>query len=378
MNEKKKILVAYATAGIGHKKAALAVNEALKESSHNLDIKLIDCLEYTNPFFKRIYCATYLLLINKLIFLWGFFYYLLDIKFVHFLFYPIRRLSHIVNSMRLVNFLRSYKPDVVISTHFLLPDVCDYVKKKYGLKMYVINVLTDYRPHSFWISDGVDCYVGAMEETKEELKRKWCVPDNKIKVMGIPVEPKFAMKHDKKAILKKMKIDSDTFVILLSGGGFGVGPVLSILKELNKCSFPITAINICGHNKALFGEADNLKRSSKVKIINLGYVDNVDELMAVSDICVGKAGGISTTEAFTEDLPFVFVRPIPGQEMRNVGIFTKAGAGIKLKKVSDISGLISKLKFSKTMLKGMKENIGRIKKPNSANNIAEFAKECLK
>ena len=141
MNEKKKVLIAYTTAGIGHKKAALAVNEALKNSSHNLDVKLIDCLTYTNPFFKKIYCATYLLLINKLIFLWGIFYYLLDIRFVHFLFYPIRRLSHVVNSIRLVNFLRSYKPDVVISTHFLLPDVCDYAKKKYGLTMYVINII---------------------------------------------------------------------------------------------------------------------------------------------------------------------------------------------------------------------------------------------
>ena len=63
----KKILIVYSTAGIGHKKAALAVKKAFDEmQSPDVETELIDALDYTNSFFKWSYLQAYLMMVNKL------------------------------------------------------------------------------------------------------------------------------------------------------------------------------------------------------------------------------------------------------------------------------------------------------------------------
>ncbi|MCK4463028.1 MAG: hypothetical protein KAU58_01820 [Candidatus Omnitrophica bacterium] len=390
----RKILITYATAGVGHKKASLAIKAALENKKRDFDIKFINVLDYTNSFFKKSYPSVYLLLVNRLILLWGFLYYLSDFKIVHNLVYPLRQLSGVLNSMRFVKFLLEFKPDIVVATHFLTADICTYVKQKYKIKMKVINVVTDYRIHSFWIADGVDTYIVGHEETRMDLLKKWGVPSHKVKVTGIPVEPKFSIKHDKSFFRRKLNLPANSFVVLLIGGGYGIGPILKILKILSKlpvrqtqgngkqakCVEPSTlrqnsglsAITVCGHNKSLYNRVNTFTKKIDLAIRNYAYVDNIDELMAASDVYIGKAGGISTTEALNQGLPLIFVRPIPGQESRNANLMTKGGAGIRLKKISDIVKIVEELKYSEERVKALKENINNIKKINAANDIADF------
>jgi len=374
MSAKKKILVTYATAGIGHKKAALAVFEALKSKYGDAEVKLVDVLDYTNFLFKETYCALYLFLINRLTFLWGFLYYSLNFKFVHLLLQPLRRVVHVLNSARLIRFMLEYKPDIVISTHFLHPDICCHLKRKYRMNMHVINVITDYRAHSFWVSPGVDTYAVGHERVRDELVNKWGVPAANVKATGIPVETKFSAAHDKNSIRAKLGISPGSFAVLLLSGGYGVGPVRKILEKLNKADFALSAITVCGHNKGLYEELEKFRETSAIKIVNLGFVDNVDKLIAASDICIGKAGGMSTSEALAEGVPFIFVRPIPGQEKANAEFLIKIGAGLRLKKVSRVLDVIQELRSSPDKMKALKENTKRAGRPNAARDIAQLAK----
>ena len=59
-----KTLILYATAGIGHKKAALAIKEAFDERGEK-DVILKDALDYTSNFFRYSYNVTYLFLVNS-------------------------------------------------------------------------------------------------------------------------------------------------------------------------------------------------------------------------------------------------------------------------------------------------------------------------
>lgn len=369
---KRKIVIAYATAGIGHRKAAQAVYEALAAKDRDVEVRFIDVLEYTNLFFKKTYCTTYLFLVNKFGFLWGFFYYFFNIKAVHSLFLPLRRALHLLNSRRLVRFLVEYKPDVVVSTHFLPPDICDYVKKKYAIPIHVINIITDYKVHSFWLSDSIDTYIVGHQKVKDELINKWGIPDDSIKIFGIPVTSKFSEEHDRILLRKKLGISEKSFTVLLMSGGYGVGPVVEILRALDKASFPLAAIAVAGHNKALHRKIEAFRRNATIRIISLGYVDNVDELMAASDICIGKAGGISTSEAAAIGLPFVFVNPIPGQERANADLFVGLGMALGLKGIKNLREIVEGLNTSPGKMTILRERIKRVKKPYAAYNIAEF------
>lgn len=373
MDRKRKILIAYATAGIGHKKAAFAIHDALKNKSEDLEIRLIDVLDYTYSFFRRSYLFVYLVLINRLIWLWGFFYYTLDLKMAHRFIYPLRKMTHVLNAGALVRLIADYKPDVAVSTHFLLPDICDYVKKRYKLTMKVINVLTDYRAHSFWVSGGVDVYIVAHDETKKDLTGKWGVNPDNVRVMGIPVEPKFSAAHDRNYFRNKLGIQSGAFTVLMIGGGYGVGPIYRLLLALKQSGMRLSVITVCGHNRSLYDRINVFKKAAGgLDIKNFGYTDNVDELMAASDVYIGKAGGISTTEALCQQLPLIFIRSIHGQEKRNEELMVMLGAAARLRSVKDISGIIRECVSSGKRLELFKEGIKKVRKINAARDIADF------
>ena len=373
MSEKKRILIAYATAGSGHKKAALAVLKAFKRRGSEAELKIVDILDYSSPFLRKTYAKTYVFLIKRLSFLWGVFYYSLNIRFVNFLLAPLRRALHISNSRKFIRLLSEFRPHVVISTHFMPPDACFYAVRKYGLKIETINVITDCRAHGFWISPGVNVYAVGHKRVKDELMLKWRISEEQINVTGIPVEGKFLCEEDAISMRKKLGIAPGSFVVLLLSGGDGVGPVIKILKALEKASFSLTAIAVSGYNTGLRAKIECLKVHSPLRIINLGFVNNVNELMTVSDICIGKAGGISTSEGLAKELPFIFVNPIPGQERANADLFVDLGAGLEIKGTRGILDLINEIRSSGDKIETLKHNIRKMRKPDPAGKISEFA-----
>ena len=170
----------------------------------------------------------------------------------------------------------------------------------------------------------------------------------------------------------------DRFAMALLSGGYGVGPVVDIVKSLNRANFPMTAIAVCGHNSKLYRELEKFKKGARIQIINFGFVDNINELIALSDICAGKAGGISTSEAFAVGTPFVFVKPIPGQESANARLFVKVGAGLRLGKVSDVLKVVEELYKFPERMRILTDGAKHAGKPHAAREVANFASRISK
>src|SRR4030042_4493938 len=192
----KKILIVYATAGIGHKKAATAIKKAYDEMKlPGTEVTLIDALDYTNNFFKWSYLQAYLLMVNKLPLFWGLSYYLTDIPFVDFFVSYIRRINNRANSKKLVNYILDTKPDVIISTHFFASEVIANLKQKSLMLSRLVTIVTDYRLHAWWVCEGTDAYIVARGDTRRDLQRGKVEPGN-IKVIGIPIEPIFSKPLD--------------------------------------------------------------------------------------------------------------------------------------------------------------------------------------
>ena len=296
-----------------------------------------------------------MVVINKMIWLWRILYYFNNIPFVYKCTLPFRKWSHRKNCNKLAGFVEEYDPDVVLSTHFILPDVCSFLKKQGKCHAKVYNIITDYRDHSFWISDGADKYCVAHQITKEDLVNKWKIKPEDVYITGIPVEPKFSEEKDRNQVRTDLGITENEKCILVLSGGYGMGPLFEMVQTLENLKQKMTVICICGHNKELHEKVESLKDDLKyVNLINLGYVNNVDELMCASDIYLGKAGGISSSEALVMGLPMIFVRPIPGQESRNSELLVNAEAAIEVKNLNEIGDAIKNLLDQ--------ENIDKMKK----------------
>jgi processive 1,2-diacylglycerol beta-glucosyltransferase len=137
-----KILVIHATAGAGHKKAAEAVyNGLLKHTVHN--VRLVDSLEYTSPFFKSTYAKTYVFLVTSIPTLWGFLFGILDIPVLQPLVRIVRRIYNGINTQPLEKFLIQENFDVIITTHFMSAEVCGYLKRTKQIQSKIICTVTD-------------------------------------------------------------------------------------------------------------------------------------------------------------------------------------------------------------------------------------------
>ena len=61
-----KVLIAYTSAGVGHRRAAEAIYDYLKANHKEMDTRIIDSLDYTNSLFKLIYSKGYSFIIARL------------------------------------------------------------------------------------------------------------------------------------------------------------------------------------------------------------------------------------------------------------------------------------------------------------------------
>ena len=371
----KKILVVYATAGIGHKKAAMAVKEAYNEMKlPGTEVTLIDALDYTNDFFRWSYLQAYLLMVNKLPTFWGLLYYLTDIPVIDLFVSTIRRVNNWANSKKLVNYILDTKPDVIISTHFFASEVIADLKQKNLMLSRLVTIVTDYRLHAWWVCEGTDAYIVASDDTRRDLEARKVDPA-KIKVMGIPIEPIFSKPLDRPKIFKETGLRDDLFTILIIGGGFGMGPIEGIVKVIAQIPRELQTVVVCGHNEELARRIQSLKDEYKLNMKVLGFIDNVYEYMDISDILISKSGGITVSESLAKEIPLVVISPILGQETGNSAFLVRNNAAVKVKRLYDLKAALEGLIADPVKLDKMKEDIKKIEKPYAAYDVARFVYE---
>lgn len=368
MSSRKRIILMYISKVSGHRSAALAIEKAIKMISDAAQVLSIDAFNYTNPISERVINYLYMHVVSKAPKIWD---YLYDNPKVVKRLERFKNLVHRFNSPKLKKLFDEFQPDVIACTQaFPCGMVADF-KRIYNSSIPLVAVLTDYVPHSFWIYDRIDFYVSPSQEVTERLIRKR-VPLKKIKTLGIPFDPKFNQPVDKSSVMRKMELSEQIPTILIMGGGHGLGPLKSIVGSLEKTKYPLQEIVVTGVNRRLYLSLKRGMKRYKKKIILLEFVDNINELMSISDIIITKPGGITTAEALTKRVPMLIIKPIPGQEANNTDYLTKMNAALKVDDLKNLNLVVEELLSNPEKLKLLSESSGCISKPDATSDIAKL------
>ncbi|HBG61109.1 MAG: hypothetical protein A2306_11440 [Omnitrophica WOR_2 bacterium RIFOXYB2_FULL_38_16] len=360
-----RILVIHASAGAGHLKAAEALRDGIKRYT-DYDVVLVDALDYTYPAFKSMYRNTYFFMISKLPWLWAFAFGSIDHPWIQPFIRFVRRIYNSINARALQKFLIQEQFDYILSEHFMPNEVACALKRKGLISSKIISAITDYDVHKIWLADGLDKITVACPWTMERLK-SFGIPEEKLMVSGIPTNEKFSISHDVRKLKDRLGVKQDIFTVLIATGSFGIGPIEEIIQTLE--GFQV--IVVCGHGKALFDRL-NEKKYPQAKVF--GLVNNMDEIMAVSDVMVTKPGGLSISEALVRGLPMIFFSAIPGQETNNVKVLKEYGVGISGCSIPEIAGELKKLRDSKEEYKSAIEKIKVLARPNAVKDIVALIK----
>jgi len=371
MSKQKKVLIVYATGGMGHVTAAKATEQAFKLKYPDVETKNIDVIDFAPKFYKKIFVDGYNYVSAKKPKFWGWLYRKYNNRFSQKL--PTM-LSVAAISRKFIPFIKEFNPDFIISAHPLPMVLVSNSREKNIIDILSSIIITDFGCHSFWINKGVNYYFCAAEDVKKCLGG-YGVDLNSAVVSGIPIEPKFSKQEDKISLAKKFGLNLERPTLLIVGGQFSFLNLKMIIDGINHRNKDIQFIVISGRDKALRNaiEKSDLSKNNNIKIFD--FVDNMQEFMTVSDLIFSKAGGLTVSECMAKGLPMVINKVIPGQEEDNVNYLVRHNAAVKADSFSGIIEEVNNLLANPAKLAEMKNNCLKIGRPNSAENLVDFVYE---
>ncbi|MCX5751014.1 MAG: glycosyltransferase [Candidatus Saganbacteria bacterium] len=366
---KKKILYLFSDTGGGHRSAATAIMKAVEHVKPNtFEQTMVDVFAECSGFLN-IFAKLYAPVIKYSPKLWGRLYYWLDDED------KLQMLEKIAKPFilkELEKLLKEKKPDLVVSVHPMVNHLTVKALKSIKKKPPVVVVITDpVSLHRAWVAPEVNLTVVATEEAKKHCL-EYGMPAEKIKIVGMPIDPKFALKGEEKRKARiKSRLKPRLFTVLMMGGGEGAGGLFEIVEKLNDTDLKIQVIVIAGRNKHLEQKLKRRASQYRFPLRVYGFTDQVAELMKESDLLVTKAGPGSIAEALAMDLPIIITSWLPGQEEGNVEFVVREDIGRVAKEPERVVRIIQEMQQPKEYLQ-IKKNIERVRKPHAALDIAKL------
>jgi processive 1,2-diacylglycerol beta-glucosyltransferase len=364
-----KLLILAASAGAGHLRAAQALEAAAKEMRPDLEVRNHDALDFTPKIFKKWYAQSYLQAVNHIPKVWGYFYEYYDKKSGSSKTAKVIRILDRFNAGGLYKLVEEYRPDRILTTHFLPSNVLLSSKRKERAALPPISVcVTDYDIHFFWIHEQVSRWYVGSEEVRWQVHRKG-IPLERIIVTGIPIHPVFSKEKSRATAAIAAGLDPGMPTVLVLSGGFGVGAVADTVAEVMKAPGNFQVAVVCGRNEDLKKQLSALQAPSGKRLEVRGFVTDMENYLTSADFVVTKPGGLSVSEAIARGCPIVAYAPIPGQEERNCDHLMESGAAVKAKDPATLEFKIRQLLSDENMRRRMADAARRISRPRAAFDI---------
>ncbi len=369
-----KILIISSNTGGGHRSAAQALVEGLQKfwESKFVAVRVIKAVEESHHITEKLVDLYNWILRNK----------------QHWMKYVFWAMNRFRPETRNFVYRRSFGyvaeqfekwcPHIVVSVHPLTQHIFARILKELNLaeQIPLVTVVTDpgYGFWKGWACNDVSLYLVANDDAKRQLVDYGIAPE-KIKISGMPINPKFHEIDEKaaQAARKAFGLDAEKFTVFVNAGWVGGGNIPQIFRELINGELDVQTIFLAGKNENLRKEAEELAKTAKFPVKVIGYSDDVEKIMQSANVMISKLGGLTTFEALACHLPIIAdttTPPMP-QEAGTVNLIARNGAGILLEKATDIVPMIQSLLNDSARYAQMKAATIGMAIPNSTQKIIE-------
>lgn len=360
----KRILILTAGFGEGHNSAARGIRDGLAAvSGGTASVELHDIFAesygWANDWLRR----GYLTLINRAPGTWGRFYRWLDGRQE---FAPqIRRLP--IARGRLAELLVRFRPAVVVSVFPAYPYLLETILEGAPAGFRQVVCITDsITVNAIWFRCASDLFLVPNEQTAAVLAKAE-LPNDKVRVTGFPVTPKFA----KLGELRKPPAAGGEWRILymINAGGRAAPEIIRGLTRLPDVRLTVTV----GRDERLRRTVESLNAEVTRKFEIVGWSDQLPRLMSESHLLISKAGGATVQETIAAKCPMIISQVVPGQEEGNARLIeeTRSGA-VATTPEAIIAGVERAFAQDARLWREWSENISRLSRPRASLEIAEL------
>jgi processive 1,2-diacylglycerol beta-glucosyltransferase len=314
----RRILIASASAGMGHLRAGEALKQALQSRDPRWKVEHLDVLTLAPRWVKLAYRGGFELLAAHAPRVWAGVYRWTDgpdedharwgLLAERILFRSFHRL------------LARGNWDQCICTHFLPAQLA---AGRAGFPPFSL-VVTDFTLHRYWAQPRVRRYFVATNELAHSIRQR--IPGARVDVTGIPVSPAFGRWTTPESAREALGLDPYRPAAVLLGGGLGLRIEETVHAVLRSAPPELQLIVICGKNTAARERLEAAELPMRVFV--RGYVNEIERFFAAADAIITKPGGLTTSEALAMRKPLLLTRGLPGHEEGNLRALAESGAAI--------------------------------------------------
>ena len=358
---KPKILIAMITTGNGHKAPAEAIRAGIESLYPNRFA--IDVLDFSiavgNPTFDKIVKGSWdWLLDNPKVAYWGqkWIDNIVPVKVTRFGQGKIvRRVAK--NSAKFV-LEQNYK--LMVSTHYLILQALAKARRKKKIDIPLVGVNTDpFNGYALWAEKHLDEMIVTSQRAKNELI-EFEVPAEKISIFGYPLGLQFIdyglTKEEARAKLGL----KNKFTIFQSSGGEGIGGQLEdFVKATLGSNLDLQHVVACGRNEKLYKNLLEISKryKTKTKLLPQGFIDNMPDWLAASDLVLGKAGAASTFEPLSLGRPIFHTSYVAYNEKTNIEYCEEKELSKYISKPDELVSFLKSVISDRGILKRYEKNI---------------------
>jgi len=334
MSRRKRVLFAISDTGGGHRSGAQALHAALLQhpQGQSIDYDTIDLITATGLPLLRNAPELYDHLSTRWLPLFNFFFQLTNgRRRVD----TIAQIAYLTAQRNIKRTLDEFKPDLVVSVHPIANRFIGHARVTYQMPFRFMTVVTDLVSlHAAWGDPDADLCIAPTQEGAQVLLQQG-MPVDKVLFAGFPVHPKFtACTLTVDMARQVLMLDRQRFTVLLTAGGVGSGRLRELVIAMHDAYPETQLLVVTGRNATLRTELQRLNLPEHVRIY--GFVDNMEQLMAASDVVVTKAGPGTLMEALVMRRPVVITEAVGLQERGNITFVLERGLGAHSRQIHEI------------------------------------------
>lgn len=321
----QNITILTSDAGFGHRKAAEAVAEAIKEIyADRIEAEIVNPLADSDlPSVIKSIETGYDEMVTEDPRLYQFAYAATDAPFV-------TRLLHEVATTALNDTMKriilSREPGAILVTYPAFTQAAIQAARQLNPAPAVDVIVTDLvNVHSIWFhEEATMTFTPTGYVYRQGLDQG--IDKSRVHMSGLPVHPDIARETRSKAELRQALGWDKKLPTALIVGSTRSKATTAITRLLDRSGLEMQIVAVAGGDNET--EAELRRQDWQGSVHVYGMVNSMPQFMRAADFIVCKAGGLIVSEALACGLPMILYEALPGQEVGNVRYVVESGAGV--------------------------------------------------
>jgi diacylglycerol O-acyltransferase / wax synthase len=253
---------------------------------------------------------------------------------------------------RLARALDARDPDLVISTYPFGSAALDWLRRARDYWVPSVTYIPAFHVHPMWAYGGIDLHFVMYDGAAEHAMLPGF--EHSMRLGAPPVRRDFGTISRTDA-RRSLGLPMDEFVVLMTGGAWGVGDIAPGVGALVQLEPPVHVVAVCGRNTNLEAQMRGVSAGADGRLTAYGYVSTMPELMAAANVVVTNGAGNTVLEALRTPRPVVAFAPIAGHGTASTAEMVKRNLALEARDVPDLVAQIRRLRTDQDLLRDMEQ-----------------------